>query len=229
MSPTNTRPSRIVQCAVVAAILGAAIAGAQDLAWKAGATLSPAATEGAAALTLVAGEAPGAYVLPSVNATLKLTLTPATAEAAVPLRLSAEDAGTQTFTAPRIRDVSITTRFLDAETFVAEVKAAGRDGALFSAEVSQLDGQTSAPVTSVSSRPEIIIEGRRDAKVLQVFSHNAFRMRNGQATVIVAPIEPNESLFISLGTKERTWKEITGREEPERAKSPFKALPGRGG
>lgn len=227
MIGTQARPARIAQFAVFAAILGATLAGAQDIAWRAGSTISAGMTETTNTLTLVAGETPATYVMPSVNASLKFSLTPSTAEAAVPLALSAEEGGAQTFTAARIKGVTMTTRFIDAETMVAEVKATGRDGALISAEVRHLDDETSAPMTSVSSRPVLIIEGKRDAKILQVFSHNAFRMKNGTASLIVAPIEPGESLFVSLGTRERTWKEITGTEEPERARSPFKSMPGR--
>lgn len=227
MTSNHARTTRLAQFAAFAAILGGTIAGAQDIAWRAGARMTSGGAETTNSLTLVAGETPATYVMPSVNASLKLSLTPATAEAAVPLTLASEEGGAQTFTAARVKGVTMTTRFMDAETFVVEVKATGRAGALVSAEVRQLDGQTTAPLTSVSSRPVLIIEGKRDAKILQVFSHNAFRMKNGDASLIVAPIDGEESLFISLGVRERTWKEITGRDEPERALSPFKSRPGR--
>jgi hypothetical protein len=52
-------------------------------------------------------------------------------------------------------------------------------------------------------------------------------MKKGDSSVIVAPLDPSESVFMSISSRERTWQDVTGAPEPERAASPFATRPGR--
>jgi len=200
---------------------------AQDDLWLAGRTLR-SATESTGTMTLVTGAEPGVWSVPSINAEVRISLTPETAEAPAKLRMIGGEGTTQQLESSRIRGVLLELRELDPETFIAEVKSSGREGALVSVEVRSLDDNTtSTTVTTVSARPVLIVQGERDAKILQVYSHNAFRMKKGNSSVIVAPLDPSGSLFMSLSSRERTWQDITGAPEPERAASPFSTRPGR--
>ncbi len=200
---------------------------AQDDLWMAGKTLR-SATDTTGTLTLVTGAEPGVWTVPSINAEVRISLTPQTAEAPAKLFMSEGQGTTQRLESSRIRGVHLEMRELDPETFIAEVKSTGREGALVSVEVRSLDDNTtSTTVTTVSSKPVLIVQGQRDAKILQVYSHNAFRMKKGDSSVIVAPLDPSESVFMSISSRERTWQDVTGGPEPERAASPFATRPGR--
>lgn len=209
------------------ALLLTTVGFAQEDMWKAGVTLH-SATETTGSLKLVTGAEPGVWTVPSINAEVRISLTPQTAEAPAKLQMTSQEGTTQRLESSRIRGVLLEMRELDPETFVAEVKSSGRDGALVSVEVRSLDDNTtSTTVTTVSAKPVLIVQGQRDAKILQVYSHNAFRMKKGNSSVIVAPLDPTSSVFMSISSRERTWMDVTGAAEPERAASPFATRPGR--